>query len=574
MQPKHPLLRLLVLLLALSMFAAACGGGGDGVDDTAGDTTGDTATGEEEEGQKGGTATFAAEQWPKCVNPVTSCAASSWTHFTVLGHVFPRAMEVDEKGEYVASPLLEEAPTEDNGGVKDNPFTITYKIKKDAVWDDGTPITSEDFKFTNEAYLKTTGSQSTKGFDKVESIDTSNPKVAVIKFKEPYAPWRDMFGGGSTYVLKKAAYPSGPDISKEHTTEVKYSGGPFLLQTWNDQGATLVRNEKYWDKERVTMLDSVVWVARKDVNAEIAELVGGQVLAAYPQWFPGIGAKLSAGPVKAEAGQGTSYEGLWLNQAKEPLSDKAVREALAYATDREAVARDLIGKDVQGLKPLNCAGWVPTVGEWCDEQDFADVKYDPAKVASLLQGAGWTKGPDGIFAKGGKKLTLEYVTTTGNVGREQTQLVVQEKARAAGIDLQIKNDDAGNLFDNRLPALQFEVAEYAQVASPDPSVTSIYACDQIPGPQNNKQGQNYLSWCNQRASDLMAQSDRTIDLAEREKLIKQVGDLVRQDLVWVPLYQKPFYTAWRTDRLGGPIGLYKHSSYSGFANMYDWFLKK
>ena len=64
-----------------------------------------------------------------------------------------------------------------------------------------------------------------------------------------------------------------------------------------------------------------------------------------------------------------------------------------------------------------------------------------------------------------------------------------------------------------------------------------------------------------------------MDPKAREALIKQVGDAVRKDLVWLPLFQKPLVTAWRGDKLEGPVGLYTSSSYSGFYNIDQWSLK-
>src|SRR5205823_10166920 len=105
---------LLVLLLALSLVAAACGGGGGSKSSSGGKT--------------GGKIVVAAEQWPKCINPVTTCQNSSWLHWTLAGHVLPRLMEVDLKGNFVASPLLTETPSTSHGGIKQNPFTIPYHL--------------------------------------------------------------------------------------------------------------------------------------------------------------------------------------------------------------------------------------------------------------------------------------------------------------------------------------------------------------------------------------------------------------------------------------------------------------
>jgi ABC-type transport system substrate-binding protein len=124
-------------------------------------------------------------------------------------------MEVDPKGNFVASDLLTETPSLQNGDIKMDPFSVTYTIRSEAVWDDGTPITSEDVSFTWDAIMKTKGTLSTTGYDQIASIDTSDPKVAVIHFKAPYADWWDLFGGNSAngVILKEAAFPNGPDVS-------------------------------------------------------------------------------------------------------------------------------------------------------------------------------------------------------------------------------------------------------------------------------------------------------------------------------------------------------------------------
>jgi peptide/nickel transport system substrate-binding protein len=264
---------------------------------------------------------------------------------------------------------------------------------------------------------------------------------------------------------------------------------------------------------------------------------------------------------------------LWLNHGVFPFNDPKVRLAFAYAVDRQAVVDSLYRPDFPDLKVLNCAGWVPNVSDWCDDTQFADLTYQPDKAKSTLQADGWTMGGDGIFTKGGKRLSIQFSTTAGNKTREDTQQLLKEKAKAAGIELVIKNFPATQLFEDKLPHRDFVLAEYAQVASPDPSVTSILGADQIPSKANNFSGQNFLGWANQQATALMKESDKTIDIPKRQDLIHQIGAMERQDMVWLPMFQKPLITVWHDDRLTGPIGTYTSSSYGGFFNMYDWSLK-
>ena len=122
-----------------------------------------------------GSVVFGAEQWPDCINPITQCANSSWLQWLVPIHVLPRLAELDDHNNFVASPLLTELPSTSNGGVTGSgkTFTVTYNLNPAAKWTpDGTPITSADVEFTWQAFLKTTGSLSTAGYDQISSIDT------------------------------------------------------------------------------------------------------------------------------------------------------------------------------------------------------------------------------------------------------------------------------------------------------------------------------------------------------------------------------------------------------------------
>ena len=163
----------------------------------------------------GGEAVFGAEQWPQCLNPITSCSFASWYFYTVQEQVMPQIMQLSVDNKFEASPLLTgDAPSIDNGGVKTvgKGMTVTYHLNPDAVWDDGTPITSEDIDFTWKAIMNTTGTVSTSGYDQITSIDASDPQTAVIHFKTVYVDWPDLFGGNLGYVIEKAAFPdANPD---------------------------------------------------------------------------------------------------------------------------------------------------------------------------------------------------------------------------------------------------------------------------------------------------------------------------------------------------------------------------
>jgi peptide/nickel transport system substrate-binding protein len=529
---------------------------------------------------KGGSVVLGAEQWPQCLNPITSCANALWLYYAALYYVTPRAMQLDTKGNFVASPLLSEAPTFENGGITQSPFTVTFKINPKAVWADGTPITSADFAFTLDAIMHTRGTVSTVGYDQISTIDTSDPHTAVLKFKQVYVDWPDLFGGAFGFVLEKAAFPAENtktghvNLASEMSDSLPFSGGPWVLKSWSKQQAVFVRNSKFWDHQ--PNLDQITMVPREDQTTEINSLLSGEVSAIYPQPSNvSLLKQFQTNPnVKSVGGDGVSFEALWFNLSKAPLNDPKVRQALMYAVDRQAIVDAIVKLNNPNGEVLNC-GFVsfPNIGSWCqgaNGQPFTPFHYDADMVSQILTSDGYTKGSNGYFQKDGKDLTIVWSTVAGNARRETTQALEIEKAKAAGIKLTVKNYEATDLFSNKLPRGDFVLGEYAQGGSPDPSITAILACDQIPTAANSFSGANYNRWCNQQATQLMKQSDQDLDVQKRLQDLQQVYGLQAQDFVSLPLYVLPAVSAWRADKLTGPIGQYNSSIYGLFFNMDQW----
>jgi peptide/nickel transport system substrate-binding protein len=527
--------------------------------------------------KEGGSIVVAAEQFPDCLNVIDTCSNASWLHWAVAQNVLPKAMTLDPQNNFVASPVLAHAPTLENGGLKQSPFTITYDLDPGAVWDDGTPITWEDFEFTWQAVLKTKGSLSSLGYDKIKSIAQGKDiHQVVIVFTEIYADWQDLFGGSSTngYILKKAAFPKGPDTAGTMQTSIDFSGAAWKLQSFTkNQQLILVKNPKFWGAK--PHLDQVTFVAREDQSTELQSLYSGEVVAAYPQPSGGnLSKDLSGKPgVSAKFGSGTTYEGFWINMTKAPMDDQNVRQAFAYAIDRQAIVDTILKPNNPDATVLNCAGWVPTVSDWCHSNDYAGYTYQPDKAKTLLTTAGYTCPATGFCTKGGKKLTITITTTAGNKGRADQIAIAQDKAKAAGIDIQLATlASPSPIFTDFLPKRQHVVADYANVASPDPSVTSFLSCEQIPKADGSG-GQNWSGWCNQDATAKLKAADQELDHNKRRDLLHAVGALEATELPWIPLYQKPLITAFRSDKLAGPVDEFTSSPLSCFYNMAEWSSK-
>jgi peptide/nickel transport system substrate-binding protein len=558
---RNALVRIVVVIAALALVLAACGSSSK---------TGSGNSPTTVAAKSGGNAVFGAEQWPDCINPITQCANSSWLQWLVPIHVLPRLMELDAKNNFVPSPLLAGAPVVSAGP----PMTVTYKLNPAAKWEpDGTQITSADVAFTQQAYLKTKGSLSTAGYDQIKSIATPDATTAILTFSKPYADWQDVLGGFSGVILEKAKFPNGPDTSNTMATSLTFSGGPWILSSFSKSQEILLPNKNYWAADRVPHLDKVTFIPLTETNQEVQNLKTGQVAAIYPQpVVDNVKALVGQPGVKTSFGPTTQYENIWFNEKPgTPFADKNLRAAFSYAFDREKFLTDIVKPFDPTVTQLNCAAWLPSVGSWCTNTDFADIKPDPAKVASFMAASGYAKDSKGIWAKGGKELVLHWMENTGNARREATQKEFIPLLKAQGFSIVTDNSSADTMFQQRLPKGDYDFAMFIQVTSPDPTVTSILSSAQIPSAANQGNGQNDWWYNNPAADALMTKSDaEVVNLSARQDEIHQLDAILRQDYLNIPLYAFPAMGAWNTQQITGPIDAFINNPESIFWNMYAW----
>jgi peptide/nickel transport system substrate-binding protein len=565
--------RVLAIVMVLGLVGAAC----SKKEPTGGGAT--SAGG----GQKGGSAIFGAEQWPQCLNLITACATSTWMQIVGPQPTVPKLLSLDDKSNVVASPLVMEVPSLANGQVVKEPFSVTYHLNPAAVWDDGTKITGDDVDFTLKAIINTTGTTGPVGYDKITSVETSGDTVK-LNFSEPYADWQDLFGGGSTngYVIKKAAFPDAdpdkPDLAKEMNTIIPFSGGPWKMMSWSKSQEVLVRNDKFWGHQ--ALLDQVTFIPLEEQPQEITALLSGTVDAIFPQaGVASIIDQLASTPAaKAVTGPTNYGDAFWFQLDDPVLKDFAVREAIAYGTDRQKIIDNIIKANNPTAEVLNCLPPLfPVIDDWCTPAVTAATSkysYQPEMSISLLEGAGYDCSgvPDSPCTKGGQPLTITAYYTEGNVRRQHVGDIVKEGMRAAGIDWEPKPNDATDLFSNKLPKGDYQVIEYASGATVDPSPTSFsWLSTQIPTAENKYAGANYQHYRHPEEDALMQQMDMEVDLAARHALSDQVYAKIFAALPALPLYPFINITAWRTDKIAGPVGTWNQASYGTYYNMDEWY---
>jgi peptide/nickel transport system substrate-binding protein len=483
-------------------------------------------------------------------------------------HTMPRSFEmVKENGDWVYKPsnLLQGEPTLQVGP----PQVVTYKINPAAKWSDGVPITSTDFKYTWDQVANGKSIYDRTGYQDIQGVDDSKPDTAVVTYKKSYGGWKGLFGG--QYGVFPSHILQGKDRDALMKDGYNWSGGPWLIQSWQKGvSVTLVPNANYWGQK--PHLDKVIFQFVPDTASEFQAFKTGQVQAIYPQPQPDAVAAIQGGLPDANAtytADTANLEALWFNNAKFPFDSKAVRQAVGYALDRNAIVQRLFGpvgvkSPMQTLDP-------PILKQFTDTSAWSQYKLDLRKVDQLMTGDGWTKGSDGLWAKGGKTADIEIKTTAGNKRRELTEQIVQDQLKTAGFKVTTNNQKAGDLFGTQLPAGDFAVGLYAQVATQlDPADCALFCSANIPTAANGNSGQNWQRVNIPAVDPLLSTVDSALDVSARATADKQAMKILADNNVALPIDPLPNILLW-SKRIVGDVA--DHPIFSMFWNMNTWGLK-
>jgi peptide/nickel transport system substrate-binding protein len=515
----------------------------------------------------GGTIRIAAEEEPSCADWISSCGGLAWGNWTLGNLTLPQALNVDAEGNYIAGAMLSEMPTVSAGP----PMTVTYRISPDAVWSDGTPITSTDFEYTWKQIVDGDDIYDTTGYVDIESIDATDPTTAVVTFTEPFAAWRDLFGG--FYFVLPSHLLEGKNRNKVMKDGYSFSGGPWELKGgksgWKKgKTITLVPNDAYWGIKPT--IAEVIFQFIPESAAELQAVKSGQVLAAYPLPIDGVVDQVEETPnLDHTVSYGNAYEAFFINADTFPLNSEAVRQAVAFATDRQAIVDQIVAPAVNEGRVLQ-SFVVPTFKTFY-EPAFEKYVPDPAAVDQLMTDDGWAKNDDGIWEKKGKTASFEVVSTSGNESRALTMQIWQSQLNEAGFDVKVKALNPDTLFADRLPNGEYAVALYTSIGTPDPGQCLVFCSENIPSKANKFGGQNWTRTDSPEIDSAWQAVDSTLDDSARITAAKTGQTALADYMASFPIYQAPTVFIWDSERLGGRLE--DNTVMGPFFTMNEWVLQ-
>jgi peptide/nickel transport system substrate-binding protein len=524
--------KLAALLAGLAMIAAACGGGGD--------EGGGTSGGGNAQVKDGGTLNYAADQEPTGFNNNTS-KDNGTSVYNIVINMYPQPFHAQPD----FTVKMDDAFLDSAEQTSESPQTVVYKIKQDAVWSDGTPVSADDFIYNwkqQNGSIKDNDVASTTGYDQVKSVEGSdNGKTVTVVFKSPFADWKGMFTGivPAHYIEKQ---PGKWNTGLDKNPEKIPSAGPFMVKDYTQgQSLTLVRNDKYWGPK--AHLDSIVFRFLPESTTQPAAMQNNEVDLIYPQPQLDQVQQVKALPdVSSEINFGLSFEHLDMNFKTPGLDDIAVRKAIATGLNVQELVDRTVKQFSDKAQPLGNRIWLTGQPQYQDH--FGQYgKGDTAAATKLLEDAGYAKGADGVYAKGGKKLSFRFSTTAGNKLRETQGELFQAQMKDLGIQIKIANVDSTKFFGEWLPNGNFDIADFAWVGTP-------FAISSNRDVYRTGGGGNYGNYSSKKVDDLFNQANAETDEAKSAELGNQIDQQITEDMATIPLYTKPTFIAYRNTFAG------------------------
>jgi peptide/nickel transport system substrate-binding protein len=306
---------------------------------------------------------------------------------------------------------------------------ISFTIRQGVKWNNGTPFTPDDVAFTFNL-LKSNTAINIDGLS-ISSVSTSSNTVTLTFPTSQYTNLEQIAGTG---IVPKAIWSTVGNPAT-YTDPNPVGTGPFMLESFTPQGFTLKKNPNYWQASQVQVPKVFFPVYTSNTGALTALFSGA--IDWTGNFIPGLQKNfVDTNPSEHgfwEAPGGTNS--LIPNLNKWPTNQLAVRQAISAAIDRTTIATE--GEAGLENPVLNATGLtLPTFSAWSGPVASLtnSATANAAAAEAILTKAGYTKGSNGFFAKGGKTVSLTIVDPAAYTDYAQDDAIVAGDLRAAGID--------------------------------------------------------------------------------------------------------------------------------------------
>ena len=521
----------------------------------------------------GGSAVAVSAQEPATLNPFVTGGDNS-----IVGEIGQSYLvgvyDIDGFTMELIPELVTELPTTGNDGVvvnADGSMTVRYEIKEEAVWEDGIPISGDDFEFTYDIIMDPDLPTFKLTYEDIipESVK-AGPKTFEFTLAEATLRHETLF---DTIIPKHAV--EGTDFVTDWNTEIWPSGGPFKFDEWlTGESITVVRNDSFWGRDAATdqelpYLDSVTWKFIPETASMMEGFADREIDVIQPDTNAEIINALQAlepeGAV-VEVLSGTTWEHMnWQFGPgvleRNPDSCNALydmRLAATQAVDKQRIVDEVMSG---AISPLN--GYVEVFAPELATDAWAQYSYDPAAAAASYARA---------VALAGRECTVVFTTTSNDDNRVQVAELLSDMFDEAGIPYENVLEDSQLYFGETLDGGLWDMGQWAWTSTP--GFSSLVGIHDLWDPEAPPpEGLNYYEWGTPDSyvrdesttayAELRDAMNSTVDVAALSTMIQTAEGILADNLVFLPLYASESVAAVWADTLGG----FKHNPTTGY---YTW----
>jgi peptide/nickel transport system substrate-binding protein len=474
---------------------------------------------------RGGVVAIGTTQRPRHLNPAVQSGLAT---MMPGAQIFATPLGIDEK--WQPTPMLAE-----RWSVSDDARSITLHLRRDAVFHDGRPVTSEDVQFSVEAVRDNHPFKSM--FAPVNAVTLPDRHTAVIRLAEPHPALALAMTTVFLPILPKHVYGDGRPLATHPRNASDVVGsGPFKVVEFKPgEHLILERFDRFFLKDR-PLLDRLIIREFKDPTSLLLAFERGEVdvnIALTDPRDVDRARKVGGATVVPNLARGIGPL-IWLafNTRHPQLQDKRVRQAISFAIDRDFITSTLFsGLHKRATGPIGSASPLYS----------ADVeRYDLnlQKSTQLLDAAGLKPGPNGVRAT----MSLDFFPGSADV--RATAEYLRPALAKVGIDVQLRNSPDFPAWARRVSTYQFDLTMDSVWNWGDPviGVHRTYLSSNI---REGVIWSNTQRYSNPRVDELLALAGREQDAAKRKALYREFQKIVVDDCPIAYLYEPNFSVAFR-----------------------------
>ena len=443
--------------------------------------------------------------------------------------------------------------------------TYTFNIRDGVTFSDGTPCDANAILANFNAILENRERHTwLEMMNLLVGVSAPDDDTFVIEMSEPYYPMLTELACIRPFAM------ISPNCMIDGSTKDGVNGyigtGPYVLTDFvTDEYAVFERNEHYWGEAPAIQKITVKVIPDNQTrimaleNGEIDLIFGKNMLDA-----DAISQYVDSEKFTVGLSDPTSTRHIVLNTTHDILGDKAVRQALQHATNRQAISEGIF----YGLEPAADTLYAATV-PYCDV-GLEPYAYDMDEAARLAAGkgggvcpsSGWTVGSDGIRVKDGQKLALDLLYNSDSVTEKTISEYLQSEYLKLGISLNIHGEEEQSYRDN-MKAGNFDMVFnicWGMPYDPQSSLAAMRA--PVYGDYAAQQGLEDKAEIDQAITDILTSTNE----AERQELYTFVLTRLHEDAVYIPLTFETNKALYTSDLKGVHFGTDQYDV--DFASMY------